>query len=137
MPVLPFPRPAGDMEAVVEQFMNAWIQTGGARMLIPADFAAANSAAVAAVTSPAVTSGVAFTPSTTNDATVYHQLAAAGAGSYTLTMGPSTGSENALATAVAVAIGAPPLISYRVPAGWKAILTVTTVTIAQTRVVTS
>ena len=95
-----------------------------------------STAGSAAVTSPAVSSGVAFTPNATLDAMVYMQLAAAAAGSYSLTMGPTTGAENTIGNAVAVAIGAPPLLTLRVPAGWKAVLTVTTITIAQTRVVT-
>jgi hypothetical protein len=89
-----------------------------------------NTAAAAVVTTPAVTSGVAFTPNATKDAMVYFQLNAAAAGSYTLTMGPSTGAENTVANAATITIGNDDLVTLRVPAGWKVVLTLTTVTLA-------
>lgn len=92
---------------------------------------------IGAVTTPSVSSGVAFTPNAQQNSDVYVQLAAGGAGSVTVTMGPSTGAESTLTSALAVASGAPPMLRYRVPAGWKLVVTVTTVTIAQTKVVTS
>ena len=62
---------------------------------------------------------------------------AAAAGSYTLTMGPTTGAENTVASAVAMLIGSDALVTLRVPATWKVVITLTSVTLAQTRVVTS
>ena len=96
-----------------------------------------NTAPGAAVSSPAVVSGVAFTPSATTDSMVYLQITATGAGTFTVTMGPATGAENTLANAVALlATGNVDVPSYRVPAGWKMVVTVVTATITQTRVVT-
>jgi len=99
--------------------------------------AGTNTAGAANITSPAPASGVAFTPSATNDSTVYFQVNAAAAGSYTLTMGPTTGAENTVASAVAMLIGSDALVTLRVPATWKVVITLTSVTLAQTRVVTS
>lgn len=95
-----------------------------------------DSALATVVSSPAITSGTAFTPSSNSDSMVYFQINAAAAGSYTLTMGPTTGSENTIANAVAITIGNDELVTLRVPRNWKVILTATTVTIGQTRVVT-
>lgn len=89
----------------------------------------------ATVTAPAVTSGVAFTPSTTKNAQVTFQLAAA-TGSYTLTYGPSTGAENTLASAAATLINESTLVSFMVPKGWKVVITLTTVTLTATLVTT-
>lgn len=89
------------------------------------------------VSSPAVSSGVAFTPSANFDTMVYVQLNATVAGSFTVTMGPSTGAENTLANAVAMLINSDLVFTARVPATWKVVVTVTSVTIGQTRVVTA
>lgn len=75
------------------------------------------------------TSGTAFTPSTSSDTVVYMQLNAVVAGSYTLTYGPSTGAENTVGDAVAMVIGSDDLVTLRVPAGWKVVLTASSVTI--------
>lgn len=89
----------------------------------------------ATVTAPSVSSGVAFTPSTTKNAQVTFQFAAA-TGSYTLTYGPSTGAENTLASAAATLINESAVVSFMVPKGWKVVLTLTTVTLAATLVTT-
>lgn len=75
------------------------------------------------------TSGTAFTPSTTSDCMVYMQLDAVVAGSYTLTYGPSTGAEHTVGNAVAMVIGSDDLVTLRVPATWKVVLTASAVTI--------
>ena len=92
----------------------------------------ANTAAVAA---PAVTSGTAFTPSVASNSTVYFQINAGSAGSYTLTMGPTTGAENTIASAAAVTVGNDVLVSLVVPRSWLVVLTLTTVTLGSTTVV--
>ncbi len=74
-------------------------------------------------------SGTAFTPSATNDALVYMQINAAVAGSYTLTFGPSTGAEYTVGSAVAMVVGSDAVVTLRVPATWKVVLTATSVTI--------
>ena len=88
------------------------------------------------VSSPAVVSGTAFIASAV-PSTVYFQINATVAGSYTLTMGPSTGAENTIGSAVAMLIGSDAIVSLAVPANWKVVLTVTSVTIGSTSVVTS
>jgi hypothetical protein len=90
---------------------------------------------VPGVTSPVVSSGVAFTPFAAGNAMVYIQLNAAAAGSYTITMGPNTGAENTIANAVAMVLGSDELVTLMVPGGWKVVATLVTVTIGQTRVV--
>lgn len=95
-----------------------------------------DTSAAAAVSTPAVVSGTAFTPSATTDAMVYYQLTAAAAGSYTVTYGPTTGAENTLANAAAVVIGESVVGAVYVPKGWKVVITVTTITIAQVKVTT-
>lgn len=89
----------------------------------------------ATVTTPSVSSGVAFTPSATQNAQVTFQFAAA-TGSYDLTYGPTTGAENTLASAAATLIGEADVVSFMVPKGWKVVLTLTTVTLAATLVTT-
>ena len=88
------------------------------------------------VISPTVTSGVAFTPSSTANTTVYFQINATIAGSYTLTMGPNTGAENTIGSGVAMVIGSDDIVTLLVPAQWKVVLTATSVTIGSTTVVT-
>lgn len=87
------------------------------------------------VTTPAVTSGTAFTPAAV-PSTVYFQINATVAGSYTLTMGPTTGAENTIGSAVAMVVGSDDLVTLDVPANWKVVLTVSSVTISRTTVVT-
>jgi hypothetical protein len=82
-----------------------------------------------------VSSGVAFTPSTTKNAQVTFQFAAA-TGSYTLTYGPSTGAENTLASGAATLINEASVLSFMVPKGWKVVITLTTVTLTATSVTT-
>jgi len=89
----------------------------------------------AAVTSPAVTSGVAFTPSATRNAQVIFQIAGI-TGSFSITYGPSTGAENALATAVPTLLGVGDVVDFMVPKGWKVVITLTTVTLSGTKVTT-
>ena len=93
------------------------------------------SANTATVSSPSVTSGTAFTPSTTSNATVYFQINAASAGSYTLTMGPTTGAENTIGSAVAMVAGSDALVSLVVPRSWLVVLTLTTVALSSATVV--
>ncbi|MDA8311450.1 MAG: hypothetical protein M0Z46_12725 [Actinomycetota bacterium] len=93
-------------------------------------------AACARVSSPTVASGVAFTPSATTDSMLYVQTDAAVAGTYTITMGPTTGAEHVVATAVKQLVGSDDLTTVRVPASWKVIVTVVTVTIGHVLVVT-
>jgi hypothetical protein len=87
------------------------------------------------VTSPVVTSGAAFTPSTTRNSSVAIQFAGI-TGSYSITYGPTTGAENTVASAVPTLLNVGELVSFMVPAGWKVVVTLTTVTIAQARVTT-
>ena len=97
---------------------------------------AIDTSAAAVVSSPAPGSGVAFTPSATSDSVLYVQLTAAAAGSYTITLGPTTGAENTIASADAVVIGESVNQTIYVPKGWKVVVTAVTITIAQMRVVT-
>lgn len=90
----------------------------------------------AKVSTPAVVSGTAFTPSATTDAMVYIQTNAKTAGSYKITMGPTTGAEHAVATTVAQVVGSDDVTTVRVPAGWKMVVTVTSVTLSSVTVVT-
>lgn len=94
-----------------------------------------NTASHVNVSNPAVTSGVAFEPSATTDSTVYFQINASAAGSYTLTIGP-LGTENTIASGVAMVVGSDALVTLRVPATWQVVITLTTVTLASTTVVT-
>ena len=93
-------------------------------------------AACARASTPAVTSGTAFTPSATTDSTVYVQTNATAAGTYTITMGPSTGAEHVIATAVKQVAGSDLVTTLHVPASWKVVVTVATATIKQVLVVT-
>lgn len=90
----------------------------------------------ATVTTPTVTSGTAFQPSTTKDTTVYVQTNATVAGTYTITMGPTTGAEHVVATAVKQPIGSDDVTTLHVPGYWKVIVTVSSVTIKKVLVVT-
>ena len=86
-------------------------------------------------TNPTVTSGSAFQPSATSNCVVYFQIN--GAGSYTLTMGPSTaGTDVTVASAVALAASTDQLVELTVPMGWNVVLTLTTATLASVVAVT-
>ena len=89
----------------------------------------------ATVSNPSVTSGTAFTPSAASNATVYFQINATVAGSYTLTMGPTTGAENTIGSAVAMLVNSDDLVTLNVPRGWLVVLTLTSVTLGSTTVV--
>ena len=80
------------------------------------------------VTAPAVTSGAAFTPSAAGQNTMVY-LTFALAGTLTsVTMGPTTGAENAVYGAAVLPVGGLAL-SLRVPPGWKVVVTTVTSTI--------
>ena len=113
---------------------GTWAEAGSILTGVAAS-AGNDTSAGATVTAPSVSSGVAFTPSATSNAQVTFQFAAA-TGSYTLTYGPSTGAEHALATGAATLINEAGVVSFMVPKGWKVVLTLTTVTLAATLVTT-
>ena len=94
-----------------------------------------DTSAGATVTAPAVSSGVAFTPSTTKNSQVTFQINGV-TGSYTITYGPTTGAENTLASAVPTLLNVGSVESFMVPKNWKVVLTLTTVTLASTLVTT-
>ena len=78
-----------------------------------------STAAVATVTSPSVSTGVAFTPGATGDCFLSWYISHAG--TLTVTMGPTTGAEHTIYSAVAVlADGA---FDIWVPAAWKVVIT--------------
>lgn len=102
----------------------------------PQDGGGMNTSVSATASTPAITSGTAFTPSTTLDTTVYVQTNATVAGTVTITMGPTTGAEHVIATALKQVVSSDKLTSFRVPARWKVVVTVASVTIKQVLVVT-
>lgn len=89
------------------------------------------------VTTPTVTSGAAFTPSTTSNSMVTFQVNATTAGSYTLTMGPSTGAEITVGNGVAMVAGSDDVVTLLVPRGYRVVLTLTSVTLSRTTVITN
>ncbi len=89
------------------------------------------------VTTPTVTSGAAFTPSTTSNSMVTFQVNATVAGSYTLTMGPSTGAEITVGNGVAMVAGSDDVVTLLVPRGYRVVLTLTSVTLSRTTVITN
>ncbi len=95
------------------------------------------SANTATVSNPTVTSGTAFTPSVASNATVYFQIntSTVTAGSYKLTMGPTTGAEHTIGSAVAMLVGSDTLVTLIVPRAWRVVLTLTSVTLGSTTVV--
>ncbi len=101
--------------------------TGGGG--IATGVASTSTASVALVT-PA--SNTPFTPSTTLDSTVIFQFATAG--TIVVTIGPTVGNENNLAINAAVAVNE--LAVFPCPANWKMVITLTTATLTQTKVVT-
>lgn len=96
---------------------------GGSQVAVTASSVALgvplSTAAVATVTSPSVSTGVAFTPGATGDCFLSWYVSHAG--TLTVTMGPSTGAEHTIYSAVAVlADGA---FDIWVPAAWKVVIT--------------
>lgn len=80
---------------------------------------------------PTITSGTAFSPSINSaDVTLSFQVNAATAGSFTVTFGPSTGSEHTLYSAVAVVAGHDVPVAFRVPGGWQVIVTLSGTTLS-------
>lgn len=92
------------------------------------------SGAVGTVTNPAVTSGVAFVPSATRPSTVTFQVNSASAGSYSLSFGPTTGTEHSVGATVAMVAGSDALVTLNVPVGWSVVLTLVTSTLGSTTV---
>lgn len=84
-----------------------------------------NTSGVAAIASQSITSGSAFRPNTSADTELCFNITTAG--SLSMTMGPSTGSENTLFSSVSVATGT--VITKRIPAGWRVVVTLATATI--------
>lgn len=82
------------------------------------------------VTNPVPVSGAAFTPDANQDCMLYVSITATTAGTYALTMGPTTGAENAIITARNLVAASGVDIAVRVPAGWKVVVTLTGVTVA-------
>ena len=82
-----------------------------------------------AVTTPAITSGVAFVPNATEDSSLCLTVDAAVAGSVEVTMGPSTGAEYSFGTQAMLA-GSDDIITVPVPAGWKVVVTLTSTTVS-------
>ena len=89
------------------------------------------------VTAPSVVSGTAFTPSSVLDSMVYFQINAGVAGTYTLTMGPGTGAEHTVGSAVAMLLNSDDVVTLRVPAAWLVVLTLVSVTLGSTLVITA
>lgn len=73
----------------------------------------------AVATTPAPATGVAFTPNANQDCEL--SFAVATAGTFSITYGPSTGAENTILTATALAIGT--FFNKGIPANWKVIIT--------------
>ena len=123
---------------------NAMTFGGGAFVGVSGNTAGGAFSKIASITGPAspslsnpvVTSGTPFQPSATTNSTVYFQVDAAAAGTYTLTMGPSTaGTDYTVASAVKMVAGSDALVTLVVPMGWNVVLTLTTVTLGSTFVV--
>ncbi len=124
------------------QSWNSVAYGNGAFVAVAGGTAAAYSTVVAlagantaTITSPTVTSGTAFVPSAASNSTVYFQINATVAGSYTLTMGPTTGAENTIGSAVAMVVGSDDIVTLNVPRSWSVVLTLTSVTLGGTTVV--
>jgi hypothetical protein len=74
-------------------------------------------------TNAAVSSGVAFTPLATSDSVIYVPVNATTAGTVVITMGPSTGAENAVIPTSNIVALSEPVYTLRVPMNWKVIVT--------------
>lgn len=98
---------------------------GGTQVSTLAFTAGLQDAGHAAVTNPTPTSGVAFTPNTTFVTSVVITANAAAIGTVSVTMGPTTGAENTICTAVALLASMGETISFICPNGWKVIATMT------------
>jgi hypothetical protein len=89
------------------------------------------------VASPVPVSGTGFVPSTTSDTAGTIALAGAVSGTYSITMGPTTGAENTIVTGASLPNGVNIIVALpKVPAGWTVIVTVTNATIGHTLFVT-
>jgi hypothetical protein len=88
-----------------------------------------NTSASAVVTSPTFVSTVAQVLNATYDANLYVEVKTAA--SLTITMGPTTGSENTILATVVAALG---LETIHVPAGWSVIITGTVADLAITAI---
>ena len=84
-----------------------------------------NTAASTVVTTPAVVSGTAFTPSTTTDASVYLSFTATTATTVTITIGPNATTRHGLGTALTLPVGKTGF-GFRCKAGWTVVVTVAT-----------
>jgi hypothetical protein len=82
-----------------------------------------NTQAAAVATTPTIVSGVAYAPNSDVDLMLYVQLAATAADSVTVTFGPTTGAENAVCTALALAIATGTVVTVRLPATGKLVVT--------------
>jgi hypothetical protein len=81
-----------------------------------------NNGPVVSTITPA--SGAVFQPSATADTIVYLQVTGgAGGGNLSVTMGPSTGAENAIVTTMAVAASNGEEVTLKVPASWRVVWT--------------
>lgn len=82
------------------------------------------------VNHPSPTSGVAFQPSAFSKSLTSFQIDATTAGSYSISIGKTTGAENSLADNIAVLAGSDVLASVMVPLGWFCIITLTNVNLS-------
>lgn len=81
------------------------------------------------ITDQTITSGTAFVPSELIDCELSFNVIASVAGSYEVTFGPSTGAEYTITSGTALLAGSDDFFSKRIPAGWKVIVTLTSVTL--------
>jgi hypothetical protein len=82
------------------------------------------------ITAPAPVSGVAFTPSATQDTMIYIAANFTTVGTFKVTMGPTTGAENTPFPVANEVAASSDVAQMRVPAGWKVVATLTGVTVA-------
>ena len=69
-------------------------------------------------------------PNATKDTMVYIPINATTVGTYKVTMGPTTGTENTPVPVSNLAASTELTVTLRVPAGWTFIVTITGVTVA-------
>lgn len=86
----------------------------------------------ATMSTVAPVSGTAFQPSTTKDTEIVIPVTTGG--TLTMTMGPTTGAENTILSAFTVVAGT--VITKRIPASWRVVLTLTTAVLASVSVQT-
>lgn len=84
--------------------------------------------------SPTITSGTAFVPNGEVDSELSFNVVASTAGSYKVTYGPFTGAEYTITGGTSLVAGGDDFFCKRIPAGWKVIVTLTSVTISDPRV---